>query len=110
GPMPLSQRTTKTIRKGREYPLGATPVAGGVNFALYSRHASAVFLLLFDDPNGEPTDVIRLEHRDKFIWHAEVRDVGPGQLYGYKVQGEYRPESGLRFNDAKLQLDPYARA
>src|SRR5215510_13801371 len=108
--MPLTHRTAKTIANGREYPLGATPVDGGVNFALYSRNASAVYLLLFDTPNGEPTDVISLEGRDKFIWHAEVRGVGPGQLYGYKVQGEYRPEWGLRFNDAKLMLDPYAKA
>src|SRR5262249_35383863 len=92
------------------YPLGATVVDGGVNFALYSRNASAVFLLLFDAPTSEPTDVIQLQERDKFIWHAHVRGVKPGQLYGYKVQGEYRPEWGLRFNDAKLMLDPYAKA
>src|SRR5215468_9704794 len=108
--MPLSHRTTKRVVKGREYPLGATVVDGGVNFALYSRNASVVYLLLFDSPNSEPTDFIRLENRDKFIWHVEVRGVGAGQLYGYKVQGDYRPEWGLRFNDAKLMLDPYAKA
>src|SRR5215471_9178957 len=74
--MPLSHRTTKTVAKGREYPLGATVVDGGVNFALYSRNASAVYLLLFDQPNEEPTDVIQLQCRDKFIWHVEVRGVG----------------------------------
>jgi glycogen operon protein len=108
--MPLTHRTTRTVARGREHPLGATVVDGGVNFALYSRHASAVFLLLFDSPHAEPTDVIELEQRDKFVWHAEVRGVTAGQLYGYKVQGEYRPEWGLRFNDAKLVLDPYAKA
>src|SRR5215831_11168558 len=108
--MPLSHRTTKTIVKGREYPLGATVVDGGVNFALYSRNASAVFLMLFDTPTGEPTDVIQLTNRDKFVWHAHVRGIKPGQLYGYRVQGDYRPEWGLRFNDAKLLLDPYAKA
>src|SRR5690349_21809611 len=108
--MALSHRTTRTVVKGHEYPLGATVVDGGVNFALYSRNAAAVYLLLFDGPNGEPTDVIRLENRDKFIWHAEVRGVGAGQLYGYKVQGDYRPEWGLRFNEAKLLFDPYATA
>src|SRR5262249_46814979 len=109
-PMPVSHRTNKTIFKGREYPLGATVVDGGVNFALYSRNASAVYLLLFNKPNDEPTDVIQLQNRAKFIWHVEARGVGAGQLYGYKVQGEYRPDSGLRFNDAKLMLDPYAKA
>lgn len=108
--MLLAPRTTRTVLKGCEYPLGATPVDGGVNFALYSRNATAVYLLLFDAPHAEPTDVIELEHRDKFVWHAQVRGLGAGQLYGYKVQGEYRPEWGLRFNDAKLQLDPYAKA
>ena len=108
--MPLSPRTTKTVVMGHEYPLGATVVDGGVNFALYSRNASAVQLLLFDKPNDEPTDIIQLQNRDKFIWHVEVRGVGAGQLYGYKVQGEYRPEGGMRFNDAKLMLDPYAKA
>ena len=108
--MPLTPYTTRTVVKGHEYPLGATVVDGGVNFAIYSRNASAVFLLLFDTPTGEPTDVIQLHDCTKFIWHAEVRGVKPGQLYGYKVQGEYRPEWGLRFNDAKLMLDPYAKA
>jgi glycogen operon protein len=108
--MPLVHRTSKQVVNGHEYPLGATVVDGGVNFALYSRNASAVFLLLFDNAHGAPTDVIELQNRDKFIWHAEVRGVGDGQLYGYKVQGEYRPEWGLRFNDAKLLLDPYAKA
>src|SRR5262249_41427808 len=98
------------ILKGREYPLGATVIDGGVNFALYSRNASAVHLLLFDKPNSEPTDTIQLQDRDKFIWHAEVRGIKPGQLYGYKVHGDYRPEWGLRFNGVKLMLDPYAKA
>jgi len=85
--MPLAHRTIKTVVKGCEYPLGATVVDGGVNFALYSRNASAVFLLLFDKPNDEATDVIQLQNRDKFIWHAEVQGVGVGQLYGYKDCG-----------------------
>ena len=59
--MPLEHRTSKTVVKGRPYPLGATPVADGVNFAVYSRHASDVFLLLFDSAGGEPTDVIQLD-------------------------------------------------
>jgi len=107
---PLDHRTSRTIAKGRPYPLGATPVAGGVNFAIYSRHASDMFLLLFDTADGDATDVIRMEARDKYVWHCEVRDIGPGQLYGFKARGPYQPQWGLRFNDAKLLLDPYARA
>ena len=106
----LSHRTQKTLGKGMHFPLGATLAQEGVNFAVYSQHAAEVFLLLFDTPDGDPTDVIRLTNRHKFVWHALVKDVRAGQLYGYKVRGEYRPEWGLRFNDAKLLLDPYAKA
>ena len=53
------------------------------NFALYPQHATEVFLLLFDKADDDPTDIIRLEERDKFVWHAHVNDIKPGQLYGY---------------------------
>src|SRR5215475_864017 len=66
----------------------------GVNFALYSKHATEVFLLLFEPAEGEPTDIMQLQHRTKFIWHCFVPGFRAGQLYGYKVRGEYRPEWG----------------
>ena len=106
----LRHSTTKMVQKGTYYPLGASLTPDGVNFALYSKHASEVFLLLFDQAEGEPTDIIQLQHRTKFIWHGFVPGLRAGQLYGYKVRGEYRPEWGLRFNEAKLLLDPYAKA
>ena len=109
-PYELKHRTTKTIEKGQYFPLGATLTGDGVNFAVYSQHAAEVFLLLFDQPNGDPSDIIQLVNRDKFIWHALVKGVRAGQLYGYKVRGEYKPDWGLRFNEAKLLLDPYAKA
>ena len=104
----LEHRTTKTVTRGTHYPLGATLTPTGIIFALYSQHATEVFLLLFDQADGDPTDVIRLEERDKFVWHAHVNGAKAGQLYGYKVRGEYHPEWGLRFNDAKLLLDVLA--
>ncbi len=106
----LAHKTCRNIAAGKFYPLGATVQDGGVNFALYSKHAREVFLLLFDDPSGPPTDIIRLDHCSRHIWHCFVAGIGPGQLYGYKVRGEYNPERGLRFNGHKLLLDPYARA
>ena len=106
----LKHRTTKSVAKGVNFPLGATLTPDGVNFALYSKNATEVFLLLFDKPDDEPTDIIQLNNRDKFIWHALVKGLKAGQLYGYKVRGEYRPEWGFRFNEAKLLLDPYAKA
>jgi glycogen operon protein len=108
--MAITQRTDKKLSQGRCYPLGASLSDGGVNFALYSRHATAVFLLLFDRSDGDPTDVIKLETRTKFIWHTFVHDLNAGQLYGYKVCGEFEPAHGLRFNEHKLLIDPYAKA
>jgi isoamylase len=106
----LTHRTAKVVEAGIGYPLGATPTADGVNFALYSKHASEVFLLLFDAAAAEPSDVIRLRDRTKLVWHAHVRGLRAGQLYAYKVRGDFRPGEGLRFNEHKLLLDPYAKA
>ena len=109
-PEPLAQKTTKVLDEGAYFPLGATVSAEGVNFAVQSKNAAAAYLLLFDSPDATPTDVIEMTHRDKDIWHVFVHGLRPGQLYGYKMGGDYTPESGLRFNDAKLLLDPYAKA
>ena len=106
----LTHKTGRKISAGKFHPLGVTVQDGGVNFAFYSKHAREVFLLLFDDPSGPPTDIIRLNQGDRHIWHCFVAGIRPGQLYGYKVRGEYNPERGLRFNEHKLLLDPYARA
>jgi isoamylase len=106
----LEHRTSKSVGLGLPYPLGATLTATGVNFALYSMHADEVFLLLFDAADRDPTDVIRLDQRTKYVWHALVQDVRAGQLYAYKVRGDHRPAEGLRFNEHKLLIDPYARA
>jgi glycogen operon protein len=106
----LEHRTSKEVLRGDDYPRGATPTPDGVNFVLESERADEVWLLLFERPDGEPTDVIRLEHRTRRRWHAMVAGVGPGQLYGYKVRGPWDPARGLRFNEHKLLVDPYAKA
>jgi len=103
-------RTSRKVTAGRFYPLGASPLADGTNFALYSRRATEVALLLFDEPDGEPTDVIPLESRTRYVFHAFVHGVRPGQLYGYRVRGPFDPARGLRFNEHKLLVDPYAKA
>ncbi|MBN1152298.1 MAG: glycogen debranching enzyme GlgX, partial [Dehalococcoidia bacterium] len=96
---------------GKPYPLGATPDNGGVNFALYSENARKVELCLFapDDPSTE-LERLALSEVTGYVWHGYVEHVAPGQLYGYRVHGPYQPETGLRFNPAKLLVDPYARA
>jgi glycogen operon protein len=95
------------VSAGRPAPLGATPIDGGVNFALFSEHATKVTLCLFDDTGRETR--IDLPECDGHIWHGHVLGIGVGQLYGYRVHGPYRPEDGHRFNPNKLLLDPYAR-
>ncbi len=97
---------------GRPYPLGATVYPEGVHFALFTKNAAAVELLLFDhfaDPM--PAHVIRLDprvNRTFYYWHVFVFDLAPGQIYGYRVYGPYAPQQGHRFNPNKLLLDPYA--
>ncbi|MEM8559647.1 MAG: glycogen debranching protein GlgX [Bacteroidota bacterium] len=99
------------VKRGEPYPLGATWDGLGVNFALYSRHAERVELLLFDDPNdAEPAVVEDLPEKTGPIWHGYIQNLRPGQLYGYRVHGPYRPSEGHRFNPNKVLLDPYAKA
>ena len=95
---------------GRCHPLGATLTPDGVNFTLYSRHAEGVELCLFDRVDAKPAHVIRMEERTRYVWHVFVRGAKAGQLYGYRVHGPFQPEVGLRFNSAKLLMDPYAKA
>jgi len=96
---------------GSPFPLGATWDGEGVNFALFSEHATAVELCLFDQPTGVTESVrIPVRERTTLVWHCYLPDVRPGQLYGYRVHGPYAPQEGHRFNAAKLLLDPYAKA
>ena len=96
---------------GYPYPLGATWLGNGVNFALFSETAASVDLCLFDSPDArlENVRIPMTEHTDQ-VWHVFLPDVRPGQIYGYRVFGPYDPARGLRFNSSKLLLDPYAKA
>jgi glycogen operon protein len=100
-----------TVLPGRRSPLGASWDGQGVNFAVYSQNAGAVEVCLFDadDPLRE-TGRIRLREVTAHVWHGYVPGLKPGQLYGYRIDGPYEPERGLRFNPFKLLLDPYAKA
>ena len=96
---------------GQPYPLGATWDGEGVNFALFSESADAVELCLFNhQADGVEADKILLRERTDQVWHCYLPDVRPGQYYGYRVHGPYDPNSGHRFNPAKLLIDPYAKA
>ena len=106
----LEPKTNRQISTGRYYPLGATLYEEGVNFAVYSQYASEIFLLLFDTADDQPTDIIRLEDRTKYIWHVFVHGLKAGQLYGYKIKGDFNPGCGMRFNENKVLIDPYSKA
>src|SRR5690606_1094529 len=83
----------------------------GVNFALYSEHATKVELCLFDSPDATRESVrIPLPEYTDLVWHGYLPDVTPGQIYGYLVHGPYDPRNGHRFNPNKVLLDPYAMA
>ncbi|MBI2835552.1 MAG: glycogen debranching protein GlgX [Acidobacteria bacterium] len=103
--------TTLRTWPGHPYPLGATWDGVGVNFALFSEHATGVELCLFDSADVvSESHCIPLGERTDMVWHAYLPDVRPGQVYGYRVYGPYDPPAGHRFNPAKVVLDPYAKA
>ena len=103
--------TAAEVWPGRPWPLGATWDGTGVNFALFSEHATGVELCLFENPDSSaPSDRFVLRERTELIWHGYLAGAGPGQCYGYRVDGPYAPERGLRFNSTKLLIDPYALA
>ncbi len=97
-----------TVTAGRPWPMGATPDGAGVNFAIFSQHATRMTLCLFDAA-GHETLLIELPENIGHVWHGHVEGLRAGQRYGFRAHGPYRPDEGHRFNAHKLLLDPYAR-
>jgi glycogen operon protein len=99
---------------GEPLPPGAKVVGDGVQFSIFSRNASSVILVLFRGvESGSPYDEVALDpvlNKTGDIWHIWVQGLPEGSLYGYRIDGSYRPEQGHRFNRHKLLIDPYARA
>lgn len=98
----------RQIYPGTAFPLGATWDGNGVNFAIYSENATAISLALFGQ-NEEETERIPITEKSGHVWHTYLPDLGPGQLYGYYVDGPFDPVNGHRFNANKLLIDPYAK-
>jgi len=102
------------VLPGHPLPLGATLVPGGCRFSLFSRHASKIWLQLYDKPSDlEPAVEFELDpriNRTGDIWHLEIAGVEENQLYLWRVEGPYEPRHGHRFNPRIPLLDPYARA
>ncbi len=114
--MPLTDNATMSyqIRPGNRYPEGATAVADGVNFSIYSRHATHVELLLFAAADSvEPFQIIPLEARLQrmfFFWSVLVVDLPAGTHYAWRIDGpDDLHQSGFRFDREKVLLDPWAR-
>jgi isoamylase len=107
-----SAQLAAAIERGTPTPLGATPSARGVNFALASSAAESVELCLFDPRTRAARGSVDLPARTGDTWHGvlPLALASPGGLYGYRVRGPYAPEKARRFNAAKLLLDPCARA
>jgi len=111
-PMAMSDNDAE-IKQGSALPLGAIERCDGTNFAVFSRHATQLSLLLFDEPtDGAPSRTIQLDpvrHRTGDIWHVWIKGVGARAIYAWCADGDYQPEHGHRFNPHKVLLDPYAR-
>ncbi len=97
------------ITEGHPFPLGATWDGQGVNFAIFSAHATKVELCLFDREGKTELERIELPEYSDEIWHGYLPNMQAGQVYGYRVYGPYEPEAGHRFNPNKLLIDPYAK-
>ncbi|WP_147127087.1 glycogen debranching protein GlgX [Shimia ponticola] len=100
--------TPHQLSAGRPTPLGASFDGEGVNFAVFSQHATRVTLCLCDD-NGQEVYRIDLNEREGHVWHGYVSGLRPGQQYGYRVDGPYAPREGHRFNANKFLIDPYSK-
>ena len=97
------------LTRGKAWPMGAAVDAQGVNFAVFSAHATKIEVCLFSDGGRTELTRIALPERDGDIWHGHISGIGPGTQYGLRAHGPYEPEHGHRFNPNKLLLDPYAR-
>jgi glycogen operon protein len=105
------ERLLFATSRGQCQPFGATPRPGGMNFAVFSRHALSVQLVLFREGQEEPIAEIPLDpskHKTGDVWHIFVHGLKPDILYGYRVHGPFAPKLGHRFNARTVVLDPYA--
>ncbi len=104
---------TGRVTSGAGAPLGATIVEGGVNFSVFSKHATRIELLLFESGDTAPSQILTLDphrHRTRHYWHAFVPGLQAGQTYAYRADGPFDPGRGLRFDPTKVLVDPYGRA
>jgi glycogen operon protein len=99
----------RTMALGRPYPLGATVGPDGVNIAVFSEHATAIWLCVFDPLTLAETERMPLPAHTDGIWHGLLPGARAGLVYGLRADGPWEPERGQRFDPNKLLIDPYAR-
>ena len=102
-------RVKQTLLPGRPWPLGASWDGRGVNFAVFSAHAQAMALCLFDETGKLEVSRLMLPAHTNDVWHGYLSGAMPSLIYGLRAHGLWRPDRGHRFNPHKLLLDPYAR-
>jgi glycogen operon protein len=96
---------------GKPYPRGAKWDGNGVNFSVFSENAEKIEILLYESSDAnDPARIITLTEKTASTWHGYIPEIGPGQLYAYRVYGPYEPTKGHRFNPSKTLIDPYAKA
>src|SRR5947209_16762136 len=100
----------RRVDSGNPEPLGLTLAPGGANIAVYSAHASAIELCLFDGSGQAEAERIALPERNGDVFHAFVPGIIEGDRYGLRAHGPFDPRNGHRFNPAKLLVDPYVTA
>src|ERR1700712_5729190 len=103
-------RIEERLQEGTPHPRGATPMNGGVNFAMFSAHATKVEVCIFDEPGTTEIARVALPEYTDEVWHGFIPGLGPGTRYGFRVHGPYEPLAGHRFHPDKLLMAPYARA
>lgn len=98
---------------GKQWPLGASLINGGVNFCVFSPHATQIELLLFKDVHDVHPQVIRLDpnvNKTYYYWHIWIPGLKENQLYAYRAHGPYDEKKGFLFDASKVLVDPYAKA
>ena len=108
-PAHIDTGTSLTMISGRPWPMGADADATGVNFAVFSAHAQAIDVCVFDATGMHETARFRLPGHTGNVWHGRLEGARAGLVYGLRAHGPWHPDRGHRFNPTKLLLDPYAR-
>jgi isoamylase len=97
------------VTEGSPSPRGPTWTGLGVNFSVFSEHATKVEVCVFDESGERELERVELPEYTNQVFHGFLPEARPGMIYGYRVHGPYDPLNGHRFNPNKLLLDPYAR-